>query len=374
MIRRPIIAASLLVATSLVLLGTCMQRGGESAGDFQRRVLSQRSERFQDVELNAAHQALQSELVAIDGAFAGDAGIAVVEVASGAVMQSDGRVPFPQQSVSKLWVAMTALDLVDKGKLGLQEPVSIGRQDLTLFHQPIRAIVLEHGSFRTNFGELLHRAITESDNTANDRLLLRVGGPQAVEGYLRRQSISGVQFGTDERTKQSEIAGLDWHPSYSVGRAFYDARDRVPQEIRQQAFSAYLADPIDGASATGMATALARLARGELLSGPSTRLLLGTMAQTKSGPNRLKGSVPEGWSMAHKTGTGQVLNGTQSGYNDVGILTAPDGTQFAIAVLIGSTRSSYAERFAMMQAVTSAVVRYHEGAPSPERAVDRSTS
>ena len=50
-----------------------------------------------------------------------------------------------------------------------------------------------------------------------------------------------------------------------------------------------------------------------------------THEHTHTGPNRLKGGLTPGWTLSHKTGTGQELGGVQAGYNDVGILTAPDG-------------------------------------------------
>lgn len=361
MIPRPILSLSLLAICGFALLGTCVSRSGEFVGDFQRRMLPDgiafRSGDTPDV----AQRMLQDDLVNLGQGFAGSLGIAVIDIEDGALMQFNGTQPFPQQSISKLWVAMTALDMVDQGTLSLDEPVTIRREDLTLFHQPIRAIVMEHGSFATTYGELLYRAITQSDNTANDRLLRRVGGPEAVEAFIRRNDIQGVRFGTDERTKQSEIAGLTWNPVYSLGRSFYDARERVPARERQAAFENYIADPSDGASAKGMARALEMLARGELLSDASTQFLIDTISHTKSGPKRLKGGVPEGWSIAHKTGTGQEYLGEQAGFNDVAILTAPDGARYAIAVLVGSTRAPFDQRFAMMQGVTQAVVRYHDG-------------
>ena len=40
---------------------------------------------------------------------------------------------------------------------------------------------------------------------------------------------------------------------------------------------------------------------------------------------RMRDLRPEGWTIAHKTGTGQVYGSEQAGYNDIGILTSPDG-------------------------------------------------
>ena len=60
-----------------------------------------------------------------------------------------------------------------------------------------------------------------------------------------------------------------------------------------------------------------------MLSPASTQHVLATMANTRTGAQRLKGGLKPGWKCAHKTGTGQNYNGTVAGYNDVGILTAP---------------------------------------------------
>ena len=85
---------------------------------------------------------------------------------------------------------------------------------------------------------------------------------------------------------------------------------------------------------------------------------LGLLEQVKSGPNRLKGGVPAGWSVGHKTGTGQVWGAEQSGYNDVAILTAPDGDRYTVAVMIARTAQPVPARMAMMHEVVAAVVAY----------------
>lgn len=313
--------------------------------------------------LTPEHRALEQSLEQIGSRFPGSVGIAVTEVSTGATVGYNPDVPMPQQSVSKLWVTLTALDLVDRGKLDLAEPVLVRPQDLTVFHQPIREILRQKGQFLTTYADLLVRAITQSDNTANDLILRRVGGPRAVEKLIARKRLQGIAFGTNEIAKQSEIAGLQWQPSYSIGRRFYEARDALPEPVRKAAFERYLARPMDGASAAGISTALVRIARGEVVSKDSARRLILTMNRTKSGPRRLRGGLPPGWAIAHKTGTGQVYAGEQSGYNDVGLLFAPDGRQYAVAVMIARTRASYGERMAMMQGVTRAVAAYHDALP-----------
>ena len=309
-------------------------------------------------ELTPEQRELELAFERIGGDFAGTVGIAAVDVQDGATIEYNGLDPYPQQSVSKLWVTMTALAQADADKLDLGERVTLRREDLTVFYQPLRDIVNARGSFSTDYADLIQRAITRSDNTANDRILRRVGGPDAVEEFLEDRELLGVRFGTDERTKQSLIAGLSWNPAYSLGNAFYEARDLVPEAERRAAFEAYLADPIDGATPVGIAVALARLMRGELLSSVSTELLLATMEQTRSGPRRLKGGAPAGWSVGHKTGTGQFFDGEQSGFNDIGVLTSPERREYSVAVMIARTRAPTIARMQMMQEVVRAIVRY----------------
>lgn len=301
---------------------------------------------------------LVSAIQSLGANFDGRVGIAVRRVDADWEVAYNGNALMPQQSVSKLWVAMTVLDAVDRGKLTLADNVTIRKEDLTLFHQPIAQMVGSAG-YTTTLDDLLERALQQSDNTANDSLLRRVGGPQAVRGYLARRFISNIRFGPGERLMQSAAAGLDWNQSLSSGRAFYAARAKLPLAARKKALDAYVASPPDGAAASSIALALARLKRGEMLSPVSTSYILSTMHEAKTGPRRIKGGVPPGWSYAHKTGTGQELGALQAGYNDVGIMTAPDGASYAVAVMIGSTTVPIPTRWELMQGVAKAVAANH---------------
>ena len=95
--------------------------------------------------------------------------------------------------------------------------------------------------------------------------------------------------------------------------------------------------------ALGLLTdALVRLKRGELLGPAMTARFLEILGQTETGPARLPAGLGPGWSIAHKTGTGQDLGNLSTGYNDVGLVTAPDGHAYAVAVMIASTSASTA--------------------------------
>lgn len=324
------------------------------------------------VERSAEEEWLDDRLFALGTGLEGKIGIAVYDPARSRIMHYNGTQLFPQQSVSKLWVALTALDQADRGELDLSETGTVRVDDLAVFHNPIRRSVIANGSFSTTYQDFLERALTASDNTANDMVLRRVGGPDEVRKTLARKGFADIRFGPGERPMQSRIAGLEWQQGWALGKTFFEVRKQVPHDVRQRAFDAYVADPVDGATPVAIASALARLHGGELLSQESTARYLAWLDDVKSGPNRLKGGLPDGWSIGHKTGTGQVLDivppgapADQAGYNDVGILTAPDGSIYTVAVMIGRTQVPVPARMDMMHGVVRAVAGYHEMVNGP---------
>lgn len=300
---------------------------------------------------------LRERVVALGRAFDGKAGIAIVSLRDGWEIDWNANTLFPQQSCSKMWVAITAMDAVDRGKVSLSDKVTLDRGDLTLFHQPLAQKILG-GGHTTTLGSLLFTAITESDNTANDKLMRSIGGPQAVRDMIVRKGLGSIRFYNGERALQSKIAGLIWSPSFSIGNAFYEARNALPMSVRRAAFERYIADPYDGASPHAVANALAALRRGDLLSTASTTRLLSIMGQTRTGKARVRAALAPGWQWNHKTGTGQVLNGRIGGINDIGLLTAPDGTIYAMAIMTIPNHSDGSAQ-ELMQDVTKTVIAAH---------------
>ncbi len=307
--------------------------------------------------------ALKMGIESLRNQFDGLAGISVRSVEDNWVVDSvDADRRMPQQSVSKLWVAMTVLDAVDSGRITLDDPITIRSTDLTLFHQPVAALVKGEG-YKTTVRDLLKRAMTQSDNTANDKLLNYAGGPAAVRAFIKKNALGEIRFGPGERLLQAGTAGVQWKQDMAMGRAFEAARARLPADVRQTAYQSYVADPPDGAAPAAITGALAKLKLGRLLSPASTRYLIDTMEASKTGRYRMKNAVPPGWSFGHKTGTGQNLLSRTAGFNDVGLLSAPDGRTYAIAVMIGDTRRPIQDRQLLMQAVVNQVVANHRPAP-----------
>lgn len=360
---------SILKRAGLVLALAGLSQVGAATIKYAERSKSSKSPALAKVRaVKPAPQApayIRNRIAELGQGFDGQVGIAVQSIDDGWEAGWKDHGLYPQQSVSKLWVAITAMDAVDHGKLDLNDKVTLTRNDLTLFHQPIRDDILKNGgSFTTTYGDLMVREITASDNTANDKLMRSVGGPSAVRAMIARKHLGAIRFDNGERDMQSRIAGFTWNPEYSIGDAFWVARDKVPLAVRSAAFNRYIASPYDGAAPNAIVNALARLKRVELLSPASTQHLLDVMSKTHTGPQRLKGGLAEGWTLSHKTGTGPQMGDEEAGYNDVGILTAPDGKSYAVAVMIKRTATPLPVRMALMSNVTRAVIQQHDMARS----------
>jgi beta-lactamase class A len=309
-----------------------------------------------------APQRLAQKIEALGRGFDGHVGIAIRSINNGWSISFNGDRPFPQQSVSKLWVAAAIMDGVDRGAFSLADRIALTPNDLSIFHQPIRKKILA-GGYNPALSELLSFAMTQSDNAANEALFQRVGGKVGVETFLKQKGISGITISQGEKELQMGIAGLSWDPRFSYDRYFWDVRNALPWPVRKRAIEAYVANPTDGATPLAVADGLAKLQSRQLISARSTAYLLDLMMQSKTGPDRLKSGLSPGWTMAHKTGTGQVLQmqdnehaGIFTAYNDVGVLSSPQGQHYALVVMIGRTMRAVPERQALMRAVTQSVI------------------
>jgi beta-lactamase class A len=255
----------------------------------------------------------------------------------------------------KLVVGVAALDAVDKGRVRLNDEVTIRSEDLSLYVQPLAGLVGKSG-YRTTIGDLVRRAIIDSDSAAADVLVSRLGGPSAVNAVLNAKGIAGVRLDRDERHLQTEIVGLKWRPEYVDASVLDRAIEAVPEAKRREAYAAYRKDPRDTATPNGMAAFLLRLAQGDLLSPSSTEYVLRAMGECRTFPDRLKAGLAPGWQIAHKTGTSASWEGLTAATNDVGILTAPDGSKISIAVFVADSRSNPATRAAIIARISAVAI------------------
>lgn len=296
---------------------------------------------------------LQHDLTALAQQFRGRVGACVQTTDQSTCVHGQDR--FPLQSVMKLLVAFAVMDAVDTKHWRLDQTVLVRREDLSLYVQPMAKLV-GPGGCRTTIGDLVRRAVIESDSAATDILIARLGGPGAVGEAIARHRIAGIRIDRDERHLQTDIVGLSWRPEFVDADLLDRQIPAVPDAQRDRAFAAYHKDPRDTATPAGMAAFLIRLANGELLSNGSTAFLLQAMKECTTFPDRLKAGVPASWEISHKTGTSSTWKGITAATNDVGIVKAPDGTRIAISAFVADSPASSEQRAAVIAAIARFVV------------------
>ncbi|MBB4039865.1 beta-lactamase class A [Microvirga flocculans] len=301
--------------------------------------------------------ALRAKIEALDKkSGSGRLGVGLVDLTDGDSWSWRGDESFPMQSVYKLPIALAALKAVDEGRRNLDERISLGREDLSIQWSPIaREFKGEPATYTVR--QLLEHALQQSDNTASDVLLRLVGGPGSVTALLRRHGIDGMRVDRPEREMQPEVLGLPpFRPEWTNEAALTAALNDLPQPAKRAALAAYLADGRDTATPKAAAHLLAKLARGELLSKPTTRIFLDILAGTRTGGSRIKAGVPEGSTVAHKTGTAMDVLGIGPAVNDAGLVTLPERRQLVVAVFVAGSDSSPAERERLIADVTRAAI------------------
>ena len=63
-----------------------------------------------------------------------------------------------------------------------------------------------------------------------------------------------------------------------------------------------------------------------------------------TGVQRIKGALPPGTPVAHKTGTSGTQGGKTDATNDVGLITLPNGHRIAVAVFVHASPADIATR------------------------------
>jgi len=298
----------------------------------------------------ATEEALERELRRLAPLSGGIMGVAAIHLESGRAAFLNGEESFPMASTYKVPIAVELLHRVDEGKLDLEQMVAVERHDYSP-GSGLLTDLLNRPGLALSLRNLLEIMLLVSDNTATDLCLRYAGGGEAVTARMRTLGIEGLRV---DRPTLNLIA--DWR-GFSVPREeerdpakFGDLLDSVPKEKAGEAERAFEDDPRDTSTPRAMAALLEKVWKRTALTPAGSDLLLDIMGRCRTGEGRLKGILPEGTEVAHKTGTiGKTLN-------DAGIITLPNGAGHVIvaAFVKKSDRSEAVRERAIAEAARAA--------------------
>ncbi|MBV8466709.1 MAG: serine hydrolase [Burkholderiales bacterium] len=269
---------------------------------------------------------------------------------------------FPLFGLMHLPLAITVMDLVDRHIWRLDDQVYVTRSDLGFTVQPIADKIGPDG-YKTSIGDLLEGMLVHNDAAAANYLLRRLGGQRVVQHLMEHSLVKEVHLDRDEWHLRADILGMDWQPTDANEAIFAHDLAAIPDDKRQKAFDDFLKDTRDTATPRGMVAIVALLADGKRLSPDSTTDLLKLMAAAQYGQAGLKAGLAPGWQLAGVAARGPDRHGVNSATDEIGLLTAPDGTNLAVCVFSSGSKAPDSVRAAAFALVARAATAAYE--PSP---------
>jgi beta-lactamase class A len=225
----------------------------------------------------------------------------------------------PMQSVFKLPLAIAVLHLVEQGKFSLDQPIRFLASDRIRTYSPLQD-KYPNAEVDVPLRELLRLAVSFSDNAAADLTMRIIGGPQVVDSYIHSFGITGFHLENSEHDLARDVTAQyrNWFEPAAAVELLRRINDNSP------------------------------------LTAEHTRGLLEWMEASPTGPHRIKGQLPGGTVVMHKTGTSGVENGVAFATNDIGLITLPDGRRLAIAIFVTDSKADEPTRDAVIARIAKA--------------------
>lgn len=235
-------------------------------------------------------------------------GVSIIGNAGKDTISLNGEQHYPMQSVFKFHIALAVLSQIDKGKFSLDQKIEIQKKDLIPnLYSPIREDYPNGAALPIS--KILEYTVSSSDNVGCEVLLRLIGGPKIVEDYFVKNHIKDVSIKVNEEQQQA-----DWDLQFENWTTPKAANETLVKFYNN---------------------------KKKMLSQKSYDFIWKTMRETETGVNRLKGQLPKGTIVAHKTGSSGVnKDGLTAAVNDIGIIFMPNGKYFFISVFVTDSKEN----------------------------------
>ncbi|HMO39629.1 MAG TPA: class A beta-lactamase, subclass A2 [Saprospiraceae bacterium] len=258
-------------------------------------------------------------------------GVAIADHAGENTLTINGERRFPMQSVFKFYIGLAMLSEIDKGNFSLDQKIKIKKNELLPdLWSPIRT---KHPKGATlAIAEILEYTVSQSDNVGCDVLLRLLGGPLTVENYIKLNGIEDISIKINEEVMQN-----NWDLQFDNWTTPQAANQTLEMFFNNS---------------------------HNLLSQNSYDFIWRIMRATSTGENRLKGKLPKGTIVAHKTGWSgkNKATGITAAVNDIGIIFLPNGKHFFISVFVTDSKEELSTNEEIIADIAKAAWDYFNNA------------
>lgn len=257
--------------------------------------------------------------------FQGKVGVSIKNINTKEEININAEEKYPMQSVYKLPLAMAVFDKIEKKKYSLNQQVALKKSDLLPnTHSPLRD-KYPSGNSNITLKEIIEFTVSQSDNNGCDYLFRLLGGCENVNKYIKKHQKTGINIVFTE-----EEMHLDSSAQYK-----------------------------NFAQPKAITSLIGRFYEGKILNRKSTEILWKMLVETTTAPNRIKGELPKGTIVGHKSGwSGGDDRGFTNAINDTGVVILPNGHAFAITILIKNTVEKSTTSDALAAKITKLVFDY----------------
>ncbi|MGD8815655.1 MAG: class A beta-lactamase-related serine hydrolase [Acidobacteriota bacterium] len=270
---------------------------------------------------------LQTAMQRLVDRFPGSAGVYAIHLESGMRTGVDEDTPYGMASTFKVPILVELMTRVDAGELSLDDVVSVQPEDQHIGSGLLSSLWAP--GLDMSLRNLATIMIILSDNSATD-MMIDLLGADAVTARMRALGFDDIRVDRTTLELILDYRGVAYDPvaDATLEQINEFSRNNRPAANQMDAVrTAFYDGPEDKATARQMTELLAMIAGGEAVSRASSDIILEILSRTQTGAARLRGLLPPGTPIAHKTGTiGRYVA-------DVGIITLPDDLgRFAISV------------------------------------------
>ncbi len=249
-------------------------------------------------------------------------GIAIIKDDKLLVMENK---TYPLLSVFKYLVALKVLNKLDYENIPLTQLITVEKNmvDETLYSPMLNQY--KSYPFVISIKDLLEYTISQSDNNACDILIKYTGGIQEVEKFIHDLGFYNIKLSVNE------------------------------QEMNKNIEKQYL----NKASPADIAKLMKFVHEGNILSKNSVLFLDEIMIKSNTGMDKLKGGIPDGVIIGHKTGSSsRKKDGIKIADNDAGFVILPNGTTYYITVLIKDSKMSDSTNAQIIKTISQITYEY----------------
>jgi beta-lactamase class A len=270
------------------------------------------------------HTPLREKINSIIQDAKAEIGIALIGP-EGDTLSIHGDDSFPLMSVAKFPQALTLLHFVDLGKIERNKKIPITDHDFT--QKTASSLRKDHpeNDVQLSIPEVLAYSLGQSDNITSNVIFDQVGGPSVVDEYISKLGVSGINIGTDY-----------WHLSEDITK--------------------------NNGTPKAMVLLLQKFYNDSILSEESKKTIWKAMIEATSGKNRIRGLLPAGTLVGHKTGTGNRNETSEisDAFNDAGIILLDNDTHFCLAVFIKNSSESDDTNASIMAQITKSIWDFYQ--------------